>query len=93
MTSCEICTTAKAHFRKRCRVYAPLGVYRRGELTYRFGPPEVAVGEDSAHRVQNTEEFLRAHGRGGAGELLRGHPKMASYEVAVERGPEVLGAG
>ena len=40
-----------------------------------------------------SEEFSRAHGRGGAGELLRGHPKMASYEVAVERGPEVLGAG
>ena len=40
-----------------------------------------------------SEEFSRAHGRGGSGELLRGHPKMASYEVAVERGPEVLGAG
>ncbi len=40
-----------------------------------------------------SEEFSRAHGRGGAGELLRGHPKMTSYEVAVERGPEVRGAG
>jgi heme-degrading monooxygenase HmoA len=35
-----------------------------------------------------SEEFARAHGRGGAAELLRGHPKMTSYEVAVERGPE-----
>ena len=34
-----------------------------------------------------SEEFARAHGRGGAGELLRGHPKMTSYDVAVERDP------
>jgi len=40
-----------------------------------------------------SEEFSRAHGRGGAGELLRGHPKMTSYEVAVERGLEVRGTG
>ena len=40
-----------------------------------------------------SEEFSRAHGRGGAGGLLRGHPKMTSYEVAVERGPEVREAG
>jgi heme oxygenase (staphylobilin-producing) len=41
-----------------------------------------------------SEEFLRAHGRGGAVQLLRGHPKMTSYEIAVERGsdgPEVWG--
>jgi len=40
-----------------------------------------------------SEEFSRTHGRGGAGGLLRGHPKMRSYEVAVERGPEVREAG
>jgi heme-degrading monooxygenase HmoA len=40
-----------------------------------------------------SEEFSRAHGRGGAGGLLRGHPKMTSYEVAVERGPEAREAG
>lgn len=34
-----------------------------------------------------SEEFRKAHGRGGAGELLRGHPKMTSYEVAVQRDP------
>lgn len=33
-----------------------------------------------------SEEFRRAHGRGGAGDLLTGHPKMTSYEVAVSRG-------
>ena len=35
-----------------------------------------------------SEEFSRAHGRSGAGELLRGHPRMTSYQVVVERGPE-----
>jgi hypothetical protein len=34
------------------------------------------------------EEFAKAHGRGGSGGLLRGHPKMSSYEVAVERETE-----
>ncbi len=33
----------------------------------------------------SSEEFKKAHGRGGAGELLRGHPKMTSYEVTVQR--------
>ncbi len=36
----------------------------------------------------HSEEFSRAHGRGGAAQLLRGHPKMNTYEVAVERGAE-----
>lgn len=40
----------------------------------------------------HSEEFKRAHGRGGAGDLLRGHPQMGSYEVAVERGPGSVGA-
>ena len=31
-----------------------------------------------------SEEFKEAHGRGG-GDLLRGHPQMSTYEVAVER--------
>lgn len=35
----------------------------------------------------HSEEFSKAHGRGGAGELLTGHPTMNTYEVAVERGP------
>ena len=55
------------------------------DVTYRFGPPEVAVGEDSVDGVQNSEEFAKAHARGGTQGLLRGHPKMSSYEVAVQR--------
>jgi len=39
----------------------------------------------------HSEEFARAHGRGGSEGLLRGHPSMSSYEVAVEREPEVRG--
>ena len=39
----------------------------------------------------HSEEFAKAHGRGGAGELLTGHPKMGTYEVAVERKPEGSG--
>ncbi len=34
----------------------------------------------------HSEEFSKAHGRGGGEGLLRGHPKMSSYEVAVRRG-------
>jgi hypothetical protein len=52
------------------------------EITYRFGPP---AGNESANGSQNSEEFKRAHGRGGGGDLLRGHPRMSTYEVAVER--------
>jgi len=33
-------------------------------------------------------EFSKAHNRGGTEGLLRGHPKMSSYEVAVQRGAE-----
>lgn len=34
----------------------------------------------------HSDEFKKAHGRSGGGDLLRGHPRMSSYEVAVERG-------
>lgn len=54
------------------------------EITYRFGPP---VGNDSADGSQNSDEFKKAHARGGAGELMRGHPQMSTYEIAVEREP------
>lgn len=33
-----------------------------------------------------SEEFARAHARGGTEGLLTGHPKMSSYEIAVQRG-------
>ncbi len=35
----------------------------------------------------HSEEFGKAHGKGGGGDLLRGHPRMSTYEVAVEREP------
>ncbi|MDX6379941.1 MAG: hypothetical protein QOI57_965 [Rubrobacteraceae bacterium] len=38
-----------------------------------------------------SEEFKKAHGRGGGGELLRGHPQMSTYEIAVEREPGAAG--
>jgi heme oxygenase (staphylobilin-producing) len=39
----------------------------------------------------HSDEFRQAHGRGGAGGLLTGHPKMSSYSVAVERDAEASG--
>ncbi len=36
----------------------------------------------------HSDDFKKAHGRGGGGDLLRGHPQMGTYEVAVEREPE-----
>ena len=39
-----------------------------------------------------SDEFRRAHGRGGAGGLLTGHPRMSSYSVAVERAPKASGS-
>ena len=35
----------------------------------------------------HSEEFRKAHAQGGGGELLRGHPQMSTYEVALERAP------
>jgi heme oxygenase (staphylobilin-producing) len=35
----------------------------------------------------HSDEFKKAHARGGAGELMRGHPQMSTYQVAVEREP------
>ncbi len=40
---------------------------------------------DAFNSWVGSEEFKAAHGRGGAGELLRGHPQMSAYEVAVRR--------
>jgi heme-degrading monooxygenase HmoA len=36
----------------------------------------------------SSEEFSRVHGRSGGEGLLRGHPRMSTYEVAVEREAE-----
>ena len=35
----------------------------------------------------HSDAFKRAHGSSGGGDLLRGHPQMGTYEVAVEREP------
>jgi len=34
-----------------------------------------------------SDAFKRAHGRSGGADLLRGHPQMGTYDVAIERGP------
>ena len=60
------------------------------EITYRFGPPP--GGANSADGVRNSEEFKKAHAQGG-GELLRGHPRMSTYEVALEREPTGTSGG
>ena len=36
-----------------------------------------------------SDEFKMAHGRGGSSGLLRGHPQMGTYEVAVMRRSEL----
>ena len=35
----------------------------------------------------HSDAFKKAHGRGGGSGLLRGHPQMSTYEVAVTREP------
>ena len=35
----------------------------------------------------HSDAFKRAHGRTGGGDLLREHPQMGTYEVALEREP------
>ncbi len=55
------------------------------DVTYRFGPPAMA---ESADGVLNSEEFSRVHGQGGGEGLLRGHPQVRIYEIAVEREAE-----
>ena len=54
------------------------------EITYRFGSP---AGDESATGSQNSEEFKKAHSRSGSGDLLRGHPQMSAYKVAIEHEP------
>jgi heme-degrading monooxygenase HmoA len=47
--------------------------------------------KDAFNSWVHSEEFKRAHGSGGGGDLLRGHPQMSTYEVAVERESESSG--
>jgi heme-degrading monooxygenase HmoA len=39
----------------------------------------------------HSDAFKKAHGRGGGSGLLRGHPQMGTYEVAVTREPGTPG--
>ena len=41
--------------------------------------------KDAFNSWVHSDAFKRAHGRSGGGDLLRGHPQMGTYEVAVER--------
>ncbi len=43
--------------------------------------------KDAFNSWVHSDEFRKAHGRGGGGDLLSGHPQMGAYEVAVEREP------
>ena len=47
--------------------------------------------KDSFDSWVGSDAFKRAHGRSGGGDLLRGHPQMSIYEVAVERESEAPG--
>ena len=38
-----------------------------------------------------SDEFKKAHGSGGGSGLLRGHPQMGTYEVALKREPGPAG--
>ncbi len=41
--------------------------------------------KDAFNSWVHSDAFKKAHGRSGGGDLLRGHPQMSTYEVAVER--------
>ena len=43
--------------------------------------------QDAFDSWVHSDAFRKAHGRGGGGDLLRGHPQMSTYEVAVTREP------
>ena len=61
------------------------------------GADEVLVitrwqSQDAFDSWVHSDAFRKAHGRGGGGDLLRGHPQMSTYEVAVVREPGRTGA-
>lgn len=43
--------------------------------------------KDAFNSWVHSDEFKVAHGRGGSSGLLRGHPQMTTYEVALWREP------
>ena len=36
----------------------------------------------------HSDAFAKVHGRGGGSGLLRGHPRMDTYDISVRRGPD-----
>ena len=61
------------------------------------GADEVLVitrwqSQDAFDSWVHSDAFMKAHGRGGGSGLLRGHPQMSTYEVAVVREPGRTGA-
>ena len=44
-------------------------------------------GKEAFDSWVRSDEFKTAHGRGGGTGMLRGHPQMGTYEVAVVREP------
>ncbi len=47
--------------------------------------------KDAFESWVHSDAFKRAHGRGGGSGLLRGHPQMGTYDVAVTREPGPTG--
>jgi heme-degrading monooxygenase HmoA len=45
--------------------------------------------KDAFNSWVNSDAFKAVHGRGGGTGLLRGHPQMGTYEVAVVREPDL----
>ena len=44
--------------------------------------------QDAFDSWVHSDAFKKAHGRSGGSGLLRGHPQMDTYEIAVKREPE-----
>jgi heme-degrading monooxygenase HmoA len=62
------------------------------EVLRSVGADEVLVitrwrDKDAFESWVHSAEFRKAHGRSGGSELLRGHPQMGTYEVAIKREP------
>ena len=45
--------------------------------------------QDAFDSWVHSDAFNKAHGRGASNGLLRGHPQMSTYEIAVKREPGV----
>jgi heme oxygenase (staphylobilin-producing) len=62
------------------------------EVLRSAGEDEVVVitrwqDKDAFDSWVRSDAFKKAHGRGGGSGLLREHPQMSTYEIAVQREP------